>query len=289
MVFDAAGLPNLPTMITDWGLYDSVSPAEGNPEQAIRSWLWKWAGADYRFDCYCVDCSKESIFTSHGDAQVKKDEKFIPTISGGGNSRRPQMAFGDYTRTFSCSRIYSHKIVVLLRVTDTNVEKIGQFPSLASIALPHIERFQPILGDERIRELKKASGLFSHGVGAGSLIYLRRTLETIVENAIAEAKGEGAKFDLDFDKARFEEKVLEVRQYLPEEFVENRKLYSIVSAGLHGLTESECLSIFPVTLHGIELALSVEMNRREQKNKARLVRSQVQSKSAEIDRLLKGR
>jgi hypothetical protein len=56
-------------------------------------------------------------------------------------------------------------------------------------------------------------------------------------------------------------------QHLPKFLVENRKLYGIMSVGVHTLSEAECLDAFPIVLVGIELMLDehLEKHAREKK------------------------
>jgi hypothetical protein len=47
-------------------------------------------------------------------------------------------------------------------------------------------------------------------------------------------------------KVRMEDRILLMKDHLPEFLVDNRKLYAILSLGVHELTEADCLSFFPV-------------------------------------------
>lgn len=289
LVFGPDGLPNIPRMITDWGLYDPVGPLSKDPEVGIRDWLWKWSGEDYRFDCFCLECGKDSVFFGSGSPDTKKTRSLGVAISSTARYTPPRLALGQHGRTFHCTRNAAHKVTVILLVTDAMVVKIGQHPSLADISQPHLNVYKPIIGLERVKELRKAAGLFSHGVGAGSLIYLRRTLESIVALALEDAVSSGFQLAAEFEKQRFEDRVRSLSDFLPEAFVANRKLYGVISAGVHSLDEQQCLSIFPLAIRGIEMALSEELIRREKLKRAKLFQDELAKKEVEIGKILKAR
>ena len=54
-----------------------------------------------------------------------------------------------------------------------------------------------------------------------------------------------------------------LKDYLPETLVKNRNIYSILSKGIHTLTEDECLGYFSTIHLGIKLILDEEIERRE--------------------------
>ena len=292
VVVNDEGGPRLPELITNWGLYSPVTPRSADPENAIKLWRDKWAAADYRFDAYCVGCQRVSIFSGAGDAEAKKVVAYVPppmSLSArGSNYSRPELPFGARSRNFFCLRNSAHRMTVHLQIDANAIEKVGQYPSIADMAWPELSRFRKLLGVERLAELKKAYGLFSHGVGAGSLIYLRRVLELVVELARSEMLAVEGMLPKGFDGERFEEKVKLLKRFVPEAFYENRKLYGLISAGLHSLTEKECLAIFPVAWLGIDSALSAVQARRDEAEKTAAVSHAVAAKASEIERLISG-
>jgi hypothetical protein len=72
-----------------------------------------------------------------------------------------------------------------------------------------------------------------------------------------------------FETLRMEDKLQSVKGFVPSWMVENRKLYSILSLGLHELTDQTCLDAFPaVKLATIALLEQhAEQARREQRAK----------------------
>ena len=70
------------------------------------------------------------------------------------------------------------------------------------------------------------------------------------------------------------------RATLPPFVVKNKKLYSILSVGVHTLSDQECMDNFPLVRAGIELILDEEIRRREEEDK-------VQSVEKELGELIK--
>jgi hypothetical protein len=63
------------------------------------------------------------------------------------------------------------------------------------------------------------------------------------------------------------EKIVLLASHLTDFLVENKSLYSILSKGLHDLSEDECLQFYSVTLLGIELILQERIATKEKNEK----------------------
>jgi hypothetical protein len=70
--------------------------------------------------------------------------------------------------------------------------------------------------------------------------------------------------------------------HLPEFLVENRKLYGILSKGLHELSEEECLKYFQTVKIGIEQILDEKIEIAEKKEKAEKARQALQGLLQEV-------
>ncbi|MFI3135251.1 MAG: hypothetical protein QX197_00585 [Methylococcaceae bacterium] len=57
------------------------------------------------------------------------------------------------------------------------------------------------------------------------------------------------------------EKIVILNSELPEFLVENKSMYSILSKGIHELSENECLAAFPVIKVGIEIILDDKLEK----------------------------
>lgn len=87
------------------------------------------------------------------------------------------------------------------------LEKIGQIPSLADLTLPDLRKYRQVLGDDRFKELTRAIGLTTHGVGVGAFVYLRRIFESLIEGSHAEASKDPGWDEDTYSRSRMDEKI----------------------------------------------------------------------------------
>jgi len=207
----------------------------------------------FTFDCYCLECESQSVFRRKSP-----------------NVQYPQTAvLGTYEVIFGCSRDRDHELIFIFYFGEEKFQKIGQIPSIADLQKAEIQKYHIILGDEKYREFSRAIGLVAHGVGIGSFVYLRRIFESLIEEAHEIASGQSDWDEDGYSDSRMEEKITKLKDYLPEFLVKNRKIYSILSKGIHELSEEECLTHFEALKVGIEIILDqkLEEKKREEKIK----------------------
>lgn len=163
------------------------------------------------------------------------------------------------------------------------VTKVGQSVSIADISERDIRGYKKVLLGDSYREFNTAIGLASHGVGVGSFVYLRRIIENlIIKPAYEKAKVQAGWIDDVYQKSRFKDKIVLLQEFLPVFLVQNTPLYSVLSKGIHELSEDECKKYFPVVRACIELILTeLEAARREEEK-----RNDVQAKLSAVAGLL---
>ena len=144
------------------------------------------------------------------------------------------------------------------------VEKIGQYPSLATITNDELARYRKFMSREDGVEFFKATGLAAHGVGIGSFVYLRRVFERLITKRFDEFKQVEGWSDDAFRKLRMAEKIALMKNHLPEFLVQNAKIYSILSSGIHSLTEARCAGFFEVLKDSIVTVLEDDMKRKDE-------------------------
>lgn len=149
-----------------------------------------------------------------------------------------------------CQRNANHIYTYVFQAFDKMVMKIGQIPSMASIASFDLQKYRPILGKEYFAELHRATGLMSHGVGIGSFVYLRRIFERLILLHRQEFEAHHGTIE-GFDGLRMEEKIEALKEVLPRALVKNRAIYGILSKGVHELDEDTCMRYFPIVRSAI--------------------------------------
>jgi len=226
-------------------------------------------------DVFCIECKQKSVFRLEQPYGIKFDEEARKLTSTGittvGASCYRQ---GEYTG--KCSGLMHF---IFLRRGDKLV-KIGQFPTKADLDLGGLDPvFSKELDKHLRKELGKAVGLRSHGIGVGSFVYLRRIFETLIEEAKEIAQKEHGWSENTFTKARMAEKIVILKDFLPSRLVKNSTLYNILSKGIHSLTEEECLKNFDLVINSILMILK---ERHEEKEYNKIVNN-IQSETSQIN------
>ncbi len=234
--------------------------------------FWDLVNFHGHIDCYCLECEQTSVF------HISKSNDWP---WGRGDHRSMQVRNNHlFEFAFNCSRDETHKLIFYFRLHNRNFMKIGQYPTIADLSAVEVQKYRKVLGDELYSEFTRAIGLVSHGVGIGAFVYLRRIFEHLIEEAHQKNTATEGWDEDAYKKSRMDEKIELLKDSLPEFLVSNRKLYSILSKGIHELDESMCKSAFPVTRTGIEMILDEKLKEIEQEQKT-------QAAAKDIDELHK--
>lgn len=243
------GIPTAADFFLNVPLYQEFNFDEDKHGEAARA-IKYFQGT---LDSYCPWCGRDSVFENAVN-RIEYDTW---------ESTKNQV----YAVKLKCSRNKEHELFYVVKVHDSALQKVGQFPSIADLQLQDLKKYSKALGNDRYKEFTKAVGLSAHGIGVGSFVYLRRIFESLVEEAHVAAVSSG-EFDEDtYQRGRVAERIALLRGHVPDFLADHPKLYSILSKGIHELSEDECLKHFPVVKVGIELILDdkLEELRRQQK------------------------
>lgn len=228
-------------------------------------------------DCYCVECGSNSVFKPD-DNRPRKSIQGIgshwPIESVSEWSTNIEESTILETKKFICSRNDNHALIFHILLKDKKLQKIGQYPSIRDLNISEIKGFKSILKDQFFKEYSTAIGLHSHGVGIGAFVYLRRIVENfIIKPAHEEAKKSAEWSEEDFQKNRMKERIDALKDYLPEYLVTNKVLYSVVSKGIHELSEDECNEYFPLISSVLNYILTELKEKKEtEKSKAEMAK-----------------
>lgn len=151
------------------------------------------------------------------------------------------------------------------------LKKVGQFPSIADMQFFDLRKYQKVLKNN-YKELTRAIGLFSAGVGIGSFVYLRRIFERLCEDAHQQCINIDGWDEKQYVSSHFNERIEILEQYgihlLPLELAPVKsKLYGVMGKGIHEYTENECLELFPWVQMAVELVLDNRLSVIERDNK----------------------
>lgn len=205
---------------------------------------------DETFDSYCPECNSHSIFERYW--QYGKDIKLVSDC---------WVDSGIFSITINCTRNNKHRQIFIFKAIGKTLQKIGQLPSIAELNLFDVKKYSKVLEQKYFRELTKAMGLVSHGVGVGSFVYLRRIFEFLIEESHLKIRSETSWDEDSYKRARMNEKIEMLSSELPNFLVENKSMYSILSKGIHELSENDCLKAFPIIKVGIEIILDEKIEK----------------------------
>ena len=223
---------------------------------------------------FCIKCGEHRIFNADMVSKVN--------VLGKSQEQKKELErFNEFinyykirTLQYVCSKDNLHHLTYFIKLTDSYIMKIGQYPSYADIENPQIKKYQKALG-KYYSELNKAIGLFSCKVGIGSFVYLRRIIEKLVLDAFKEAEKVGAITNKEFEfqadgkhRNGMEEKIKLLKGFLPDLITDQPKIYGVVSKGIHELSEEDCLEYFPILKNGIILILDDIVTKKEKETNA---------------------
>lgn len=249
--------------------------AQGDQAQAFAENL---AVDRFNGDAYCVDCKRETPFKRWGLPMPD------PVATGLASLRHPPpaktpapMSQIATARCARCGKLYSFHFAAY----GKGIAKVGQNPSPADIASQDMLRFRGELDGLDMAELEHATRMFSFGIGVAAFLYLRRIFERLLgrhHEAYVAANGpiEG------YEGMRWEDRVLALKSVLPKEVVENRKVYAILSVGIHELEEAKCLRYYPVLRAAIVDILEQDIAAKQREKAATDLRNAVANIAGEI-------
>jgi hypothetical protein len=240
-----------------------------------------------KLDCYCKSCGKHRTFISYKnfsgsenlDVDVTQEDLFI---RNGYDTKFFLNKF--YNVELYCSRSEEHRIWFTICITDKHIIKIGQYPSVADISTPELEKYKKVLSREKYAELNRAVGLVTHGIGIGSFVYLRRIFEDLIEEAHSYKKNQEDWDEDMYSRSRMNEKIELLSDQLPGFLVKNKSIYGILSIGIHELTEDDCLEYFSTVKLGIELILDEKIQIIEKEEKVKNTQQSVNKILEKINR-----
>lgn len=235
-------------------------------------------------DSYCPFCERETTFISkESDAQVFIDATMLAGYVSNGNGTINKLLVelqktGTFQRTFYCPRPESnetHDFIVLFKLIGTRLIKIGQSPSIADLSKSEIKKYR-VLKDDIYSELNRAIGLSSHGIGVGAFVYLRRIIEKhLLYPALQTKIDSGVLKAESIVNIDIKTKIDLASDLLPNFLVENKRIYSILSKGIHELEESECKEHFQILRTAIEIILDEEIEKIEKEKKTRFIEKEL--------------
>ncbi len=220
------------------------------------------------FDLYCIECNKVSVFKKVGVDYTQEGSYFgtgyVKPRKSAHEKKKELLEDNFFELEVKCARNEHHRNKYFYVIKEKEIQKIGQYPSIADTEIQNFRKFNKILDSEHLNELNRSIGLASHGIGIGSFIYLRRIIEFIIGEAYSKASNKDGWDDEIYQRSRILEKIKLLEGFLPDILIKNSSSYSILSKGIHELSEDECLNYFPTLRDLVYLILQEKYSKREE-------------------------
>jgi len=209
---------------------------------------------------YCPHCKEERAFHCVGDLTNASNWQTL--------GKNPASVI------LRCVWNEKHRITFFIEFHKRTIQKVGQSPSFATIVQGANKEFRKLMSHQDATEFAKAIGLASHDAGIGAFIYIRRIFERVIRNCFEEYKTAEGWTEEQY-KVRMDDRIGLMAKHLPPFIVENRKLYGILSQGVHELDEAKCLSFFPIARDSVIQVLREEKRQREERALRRQLQTQI--------------
>ncbi|UXN62447.1 hypothetical protein [Phyllobacterium zundukense] len=241
--------PKVLTSLTDF-LFNTPLYTKYKLTKGSAPLLALYSKQELRLDGFCKTCGKDSTFVLHGER-----------IGDAFDDIETRFTYDDVT--VRCTRVSTHSYKYNLLINRLIIQKVGQYPSLADIAIDETrEKYKSVLKGDNWSELYKAIGLAAHGEGIGSFVYLRRVFERLIQSRFDEYKEQEGWDDAQFN-VRMEDKIQLLKDHLPEFLVENKRIYGIFSQGIHELDNDACLRFYEAGKESIIMILEEDLRHKE--------------------------
>lgn len=189
---------------------------------------------------------------------------------------------GMYRVTLKNKRKEAEKLVFFVAQYDDGLIKIGQLPSIATLQTAEVsEKYRKTLG-KKYSTFTKAIGLSAHGIGAGSLVYLRKIFAELIDEAYAKHGKDLSLTEQEYKDLRMDGRVEALKDFLPAQLVKMKAIYGILSAGVHDLNEEDCLLYFSPLKLSIELILDEIIEEKAKQARKASVNQELQKIQASI-------
>lgn len=215
------------------------------------NYLYPSSGHPVKVELYCPYCKEKRVFKC-------KDSNGI----GGYINYKSDAEYAIFKHSnelivydFSCE--YDHNLKIAFEtLSNGNMVKFGQYPSPMLFSKSINDEIFKILDDNEKEYYLLSIKSRANNLNIASFLYLRRVFESLIDKV-----KNGSKTDFSGMKTKEVIKQLIKEGMLNEMLKDNgyNVLYSLLSDGVHNLSEKECESMFDLLKSAIEIILEDEI------------------------------
>ena len=178
---------------------------------------------------------------------------------------------------FSCE--YNHRFKMIMETLgDNELIKIGQFPSPMFFSDKINNDVFKILDKNEKSYYMLSVKSHNNNLNIASFVYLRRVFESLLEKAIKQS-------NTNFDGMKTKDKIKHlVKEGLLNDMLMNtgyNVLYSLLSDGVHNLSEEQCKEQYELLKSAVEIILEDEIYKRNLEKRKKIIGNLLSNKNSE--------
>ena len=228
-----------------------------------------------KIELYCPICKEKRIFKC-------TSFKTVGNAFNGGYYEKSKVILGDFAGEliiyeFSCE--YNHLLKLVLETRGKgSLIKIGQFPMPMLYSETINNDLIKFLDLEEQKYYMLSIKAFNDNLNIASFVYLRRVFESLIIKAKDKSKS-----DFTGKKTKDIVKVLVKESLLNEMLKENgyNVLYSLLSDGVHSLSEENCKENYELLKEAIEIILEDEIYKMKLEKRKKRIGNSLSNKNSE--------
>lgn len=210
-------------------------------------------------DLYCPQCKMNKTFVHEGTNDYHDLGTYII-----------KQRYGRVLSLVYVCPTCKEKLYLLFLYKNNSIIKLAQLPSLYDVSRDELKKYQKnnLIDKDSFSEIYKADICASQSYNVAAYTYLRRVFENILKNVFKDHKSEIGISNEDFIKLPMDEKLKLIKPFFAIEDDIYKPLYSLLSQGIHALTEEECRENYNL-LKAIIVDILVEEKAKKERNENR--------------------
>ena len=218
---------------------------------------------DIKIELYCPECKEKRIFTSN---TYKKVGFYLERYDI--SKELLEKAVKEHLLyIFKCE--LKHQVTLILEIESKNILiKIGQYPSSISLQISANNELLKELDKDNKKYYLNALKAYNDNLNIAAFIYLRRIFESLINEACK-------KSSQDYKGMKIKEIIKDLvnKNLINPLFIDTgyNILYSLISDGVHNLSEEKCKEQFILLKDAIEIILEDEIYKKKQEKRKKSI------------------
>lgn len=226
---------------------------------------------------YCTKCKTDRVFAPDTIIENK-------TVANVDYPDLFQFRNNIFYKTFRCSSDPLHILVFGFLREGGNIIKIAEYPSKFDLSKNKLNKYDKVLSNTPMKDLKQALQLQSYGYAIASFVHYRRIFEFIIGDTYRKNETDEHKLE-EFKTKRMNEKVELVKDNIASYLYQSaNNLYGILSKGIHQLEEKECNEYLSVIGDFVIYSLDEMLEQKQKEDRKRKIENNLKNIASKISK-----